>query len=180
MLLENVVEGARILTLTRPKEIASDWPAACRIWRSEYCRMNEGLNRSDRGRRFLCRLVRFQWSQSKIPRALGELSPSRIPFIQLSGRSATNLEVLARVKKGGAELSYLIADLRSNEASSTAIFGVDEDGHLRIIQDGSDRSSRRMLPPHRPAQALRAMNTRRQGRIARLDDAANGEEPRSF
>src|SRR5271166_5421047 len=47
VLLEQMLEGARILTLAEPKEIAFDWPAACRLWRAEYCRMNEGLNRSD-------------------------------------------------------------------------------------------------------------------------------------
>jgi hypothetical protein len=149
VLLENVVEGARILTLTRPKEIASDWPAACRIWRSEYCRTNEGLNRSDEVEvaDFYAALFGFNGPIQKF-RALWENCP-RAESISFSFRAdrPINLEILARVKKDGAHLSYVIADLRSNGAAFTAIFGVDEDGHLRIIQDGSDRSSRRMLSP---------------------------------
>jgi hypothetical protein len=149
VLLENVVEGARLLTLTEPKEIGFDWPAACRIWRAEYCRMNKGLNHSDEVEvaDFYAALFGFNGPIQKF-RALWEKCP-RAESISFSfpADRPTNLEVLARVKKDGAQLSYLIADLRSNGASSTAIFGVDDDGRLRIIQDGSDRSSRRMLPP---------------------------------
>jgi hypothetical protein len=149
VLLEQVMEGARILTLAEPKEIAFDWPAACRLWHAEYRRMNEGLNRSDEAdvAEFYAALFGFNGPIKKF-RALWENCPGAesISF-SFSADRPTNLEILARVKKDGAQLIYVIADFQSNGASSTTLFGVDEEGHLRIIQDGSDRSSRRMLPP---------------------------------